>query len=148
LQRTHHHLRLPYPTGVEMTLPTLQRLAQYPNIQAIKDCGGNAGKTQQLIADGRLQVLAGADHPIFGTVAAGGSGVMTTSAHLQTANFAQVIRLLEESRTHEVQAVWWPLVHLISEMFSEPNPAVIKKLLAQEGWIENWLRAPMQATSA
>jgi 4-hydroxy-tetrahydrodipicolinate synthase len=139
---------VPYRTGVEMTLQTLQRLAQHPNIQAIKDCGGNAGKTQQLIADGQLQVMAGEDHQIFATVAAGGSGAITASAHMQTAQFVKVIRLLLEGRSLEAQAVWRPLVPLISEMFSEPNPAVIKKHLAQEGRIENRLRAPMQTASA
>jgi len=138
---------VPYRTGAEITLPTLQRLAQHPNVQAIKDCGGNAGKTQQLIADEQLQVLAGEDHQLFGTVAAGGSGAITASAHLQTAQFAKVIRLLREGRTLEAQAVWRPLVPLITEMFSEPNPAVIKKHLAQDGWIENRLRPPMQAAA-
>jgi hypothetical protein len=110
-----------------MTLDTLWRLAQHPNIRAIKDCGGNAGKTQQLIADGHLQVLAGEDHQIFGTVAAGGSGSIAASAHLQTAQFAQVTGLLQEGRNLGAQAVWRPLVPLITALFAEPNPAVIKK---------------------
>lgn len=139
---------VPYRSGVEMTLETLRRLALHPNIHAIKDCGGSATKTQHLIADGQMQVLAGEDHQIFGTVAAGGSGAICASAHLQTAQFAQVIRLLQEGRHLQAQALWRPLVPLISALFSEPNPAVVKKHLAQEGWIENRLRAPMQPASA
>ena len=138
---------VPYRTGVEMTLETLRRLALHPNIHAIKDCGGSAAKTQHLIADGQLQVLAGEDHQIFGTVAAGGSGAISASAHLQTAQFVQVIRLLQEGRNLEAQTLWRPLVPLISEMFSEPNPAVIKKYLARDGWIQNCLRAPLQAAA-
>lgn len=138
---------VPYRTGVEMTLDTLRHLAQHPNIRAIKDCGGSAAKTQHLIADGQLQVLAGEDHQIFGTVAAGGSGAISASAHLQTAQFVQVIQLLREGRHREAQALWRPLVALISALFSEPNPAVVKKHLAHNGWIENRLRAPMQAAA-
>jgi hypothetical protein len=75
-----------------MTLQTLQRLAQHPNIQAIKDCGCNAGKTQQLIADGQLQVLAGEDHQIFGTVAAGGSGAGPAEKHVSRSRRPRIFR--------------------------------------------------------
>ena len=139
---------VPYRTGIEMSLETLQRLARHPRICAIKDCGGSAGKTQQLIADGQLQVLAGEDHQLFGTVAAGGRGAISASAHLQTAQFVEVIRLLRKGRMFEARALWQPLVPLISAMFSEPNPAAIKYALAQAGWLENRLRPPMQATAA
>ena len=45
---------IPYRTGCHITLETLLALAAHPNVQAIKDCGGDAGKTQALITDGRL----------------------------------------------------------------------------------------------
>ena len=44
---------IPYRTGATITLETLLTLAAHPNIQAIKDCGGDAGKTQALVSDGR-----------------------------------------------------------------------------------------------
>ena len=138
---------IPYRTGVEITLPTLRRLGQHPNIQAIKDCGGDAAKTQHLIADGRLQVLAGEDLQIFGTVAAGGSGAIAASAHVRTADFAQVIELLQNGQIDEARKLWAPLVPLSSALFAEPNPACVKNALAQAGLIEDCLRSPMQKAS-
>ena len=138
---------IPYRTGVEITLPTLRRLALHPNIQAIKDCGGDAAKTQHLIADGRLQVLAGEDLQIFGTVAAGGSGAIAASAHLRTADFAQVIRLLQSGQVDAARRLWAPLVSLASALFAEPNPACVKNALAQMGLMEDCLRSPMQKAS-
>jgi 4-hydroxy-tetrahydrodipicolinate synthase len=45
---------IPYRTGVTMTLETIRKIAEHPNVTAIKDCGGDAALTMQMIRDGRL----------------------------------------------------------------------------------------------
>ena len=122
-----------------MTLETLRRLSLHPMIQAIKNCGGDAAKTQLLIADCALQVLAGEDHQILGTVAAGGVGAIAASAQLGTAQFAEVIRLIQDGQLAAAQTLWRPLLPLIGALFAEPNPAYIKSALAQSGLIANRL---------
>lgn len=136
---------IPYRTGALMTLETLRRLARHPMIQAIKDCGGDAAKTQQLIADGQLQVLAGEDIQIFSSVAAGARGAISASAHVCTEAFAQVIALLHDQRLQAARALWAPLVPRIAALFAEPNPAGLKSALSQMGLVENRLRPPMTA---
>jgi len=138
---------IPYRTGATLERETLLALAAHPNIAAVKDCGGDAGKTRALIADGRLQVLAGEDAQIFSTVADGGVGAIAASGHLQTARFVQVIRLLQEGRIAEARALWQPLLPLIELMFAEPNPAPLKAALAMQGLMNDALRAPMTAAS-
>ncbi len=138
---------VPYRTGVTIERDTLLKLATHPNIRAIKDCGGDAAKTHALIADGRLQVLAGEDLQIFGTVALGGAGAIAASAHVQTERFVEVIRLLKAGALAPARTAWMPLVPAIEAMFAEPNPASIKAALAQQGWIENELREPMTKAS-
>lgn len=135
---------IPYRTGVEIALKTLQCLSQHPNICAIKDCGGDAAKTQQLIADGKLQVLAGEDLQIFGSVAAGASGAISASAHLCTAQFAEVIRLIQGGQLAAARTHWQALVPVVRALFAEPNPAGVKSALTQAGMIEDRLREPMQ----
>jgi 4-hydroxy-tetrahydrodipicolinate synthase len=75
---------IPSRTGTHMELETLMTLAAHPNIQAVKDCAANPDKTQALIADGRLQTLAGDDAQIFNTMAWGGAGAIAASAHFCT----------------------------------------------------------------
>ena len=134
---------IPARTGTVIACDTMLTLAQHPNIRAVKDCGGDAAKTQTLIADGRLQVLAGDDAQIFSTVALGGAGAIAASAHVQTVQFAEVIRLLRNGEFAAARTAWVLLAPVIEAMFAEPNPASIKATLALEGWIENELRAPM-----
>ncbi|MES2582276.1 MAG: 4-hydroxy-tetrahydrodipicolinate synthase [Pseudomonadota bacterium] len=138
---------IPYRTGATLTLETLLTLATHTNIQAIKDCGGDAGKTQALIADGRLQVLAGEDAQVFSTLALGGAGAITASAHLCTAQFVQVMRLLRQGDLARARALWQSLVPVVNAVFAEPNPAVIKAALAHQGLIKDGLRLPMLAAS-
>ncbi len=134
---------IPYRTGITLERETLRTLATHPNIVAIKDCGGDAAKTRALIADGQLQVLAGEDAQLFGTMAEGGAGAIAASAHLRTEDFVRVVRWLRAGRLAEARALWQPLVPLIELLFAEPNPAPLKVALALEGQMGETLRAPM-----
>ena len=138
---------IPYRTGVQLALDTLLALAAHPNIRAVKDCGGDVGKTQALITDGRLQVLAGEDAQIFTTLALGGVGAIAASAHLCTAQFVAVLRCLQAGELQRARGLWQPLVPLIQAVFAEPNPALIKYALAQQGLVEDGLRLPMMAAT-
>jgi 4-hydroxy-tetrahydrodipicolinate synthase len=139
---------IPYRTGVTITRETLLTLAAHPRIVGIKDCGGDLAKTLALVADGRLQVLAGEDLQLFTTVAAGGAGAITASAHCHTARFAAVIRHLQAGDVLAARAAFLPLLPWIEAMFAEPNPAPVKAALAATGRIEGCLRAPLMPASA
>ncbi|MEJ8292486.1 4-hydroxy-tetrahydrodipicolinate synthase [Delftia tsuruhatensis] len=139
---------IPYRTGVVLELATLRALAAHERIVAIKDCGGDAAKTQALIADGQLQVLAGEDAQIFSTLALGGAGAIAASAHAHTGHFVELMQCLERGDLPAARAMWEPLQPHIAACFAEPNPAPIKALLAQQGRMRATLRAPMQPASA
>jgi 4-hydroxy-tetrahydrodipicolinate synthase len=138
---------IPYRTGSSILRETLLALAGHPGIRAIKDCGGDMAKTRALIADGRLQVLAGEDAQMFSTVAEGGSGAIAASAHLQTERFVSVLRLLREGRLADAREQWQPLLPLIEALFGDANPGPLKAVLANEGWMRDELRAPMTRAS-
>jgi 4-hydroxy-tetrahydrodipicolinate synthase len=138
---------IPYRTGVELRLDTLLALAAHPRIQGIKDCGGDAGKTAALIADGRLAVLAGEDAQVFAHLAMGAAGAITASAHRHTERFVRLIDLLRAGALDEARALWQPLLPWVQAVFAEPNPGPIKALLAEAGQMDDRLRAPMTAAS-
>lgn len=134
---------IPYRTGVAIERETLLTLAAHPRIRGIKDCGGDMAKTRALIADGRLQVLAGEDAQMFATVAEGGAGAIAASAHLQTPHFVKVLQLLGAGQLAEARAAWQPLLPLIEALFSDANPGPLKAALAAQGLIQEELRSPM-----
>lgn len=139
---------IPYRTGVTLELKTLLELGLHPRIRAIKDCGGDTFKTQALIADGRLRVLAGEDAQLFSTVAQGGSGAIAASAHVHTERFVRVLQKLRENDLAQARTLWQPLPALIELLFAEPNPAPLKALLAHQGWIQDELRPPLASAAS
>ena len=139
---------IPYRTGATLATDTLLALAAHPRVRAIKDCGGNAAKTQALIADGRLAVLAGEDAQMFTTLALGGDGAIAASAHWQAPRFVALMELLRAGDLPEARRVWQALLPWVEACFAEPNPAPLKAVLAHAGWMRNELRAPMMAASA
>ncbi len=139
---------IPYRTGATLATDTLLALAEHPRIRAIKDCGGNAAKTQALIADGRLAVLAGEDAQMFTTLAWGGHGAIAASAHWQAPRFVELMGLLRVGDLPEARRVWQALSPWLEACFAEPNPAPLKAVLARAGWMHNELRAPMMVASA
>lgn len=139
---------IPYRTGVTIERQTLRELAQHPRIQAIKDCGGDAAKTLALIAQGKLQVLAGEDLQMFATMAQGGVGAIAASAHLATTRFVRLVELLRAGQLAEARGLWTSLVPLVEAVFAQPNPGPVKGVLAHQGLVRNVLRAPMTASSS
>ena len=113
---------IPYRTGATLARETLLALAAHPNIRAVKDCGGDPGKTLALIRDGRLQVLAGEDAQLFATVAQGGAGAIAASAHVHTRRFVAVLDAIAVGDLPCARQAWHPLVPLIEALFGEANP--------------------------
>ena len=138
---------IPYRTGATLTRETLLALAEHPRIRGIKDCGGDMAKTRAVIADGRLQVLSGEDHQIFGTMAEGGAGAIAASGNVQTRRFVRLVRLLADNRLAEARAEWQALQPLVEMLFAEPNPGPLKALLAHAGEMQDELRSPMTRAS-
>lgn len=138
---------IPYRTGANIDTETLLALAAHPNIHGIKDCGGDADKTQRVIADGRLQVLAGEDAQVFGTLCAGGVGAIIAAAHVRTELFVEMARAVQEQRLNDARRLHHALAPVIRLLFAETNPGPLKAWLAAEGLIRNVLRAPMMGAS-
>ncbi|MES1190105.1 MAG: 4-hydroxy-tetrahydrodipicolinate synthase [Steroidobacter sp.] len=134
---------IPYRTGVQMELETLRAIARIPSVVAIKDCGGDARKTQSLIADQRLAVLSGEDHLLFTTIAQGGAGGIAASAHLHPRLFVRMHRALNEGNPNEARALHHALAPMINALFSEPSPAPVKAVLAALGTGHCTVRKPL-----
>jgi len=138
---------IPYRTGVAMTLETIRRLAQHPNVVAIKDCGGDANLTAQLVIDGELSVMAGEDVQIFSTMCFGGAGAIAASAHLYPELFVKLVKWIGDDKLHQARELFHQLLPMIQLVFADANPAPVKAALAHLGFVQNELREPMQRAS-
>lgn len=140
---------VPYRTGVNIDSDTVRLLSAVPNIVAIKESGGgNLNQMMDLIRETPLQILSGEDHLIFTTLSLGGHGAISAAAHLRPAWFVAMYEATQQGNWTRARELSYRLLPLVRVLFAEPNPAVIKAALAQEGWISNELRLPMLSASA
>ena len=100
-----------------------------------------------MIADGRLQVLAGEDAQAFGTLCAGGVGAIIAAAHVRTELFVEMARAVHEQRLNDARRLHHALAPVIRLLFAQTNPGPLKAWLAAEGLVKNVLRPPMVAAS-
>jgi 4-hydroxy-tetrahydrodipicolinate synthase len=138
---------IPSRTGVNMEAATIIELAKHERIVAIKDCGNDMQATVQVIADGKLQVLAGDDYQMLSTMALGGTGAIAATAHIRPDLFAAVARNMQQGNVAQARDIFYRLLPWIRAAFEEPNPAPAKAALAMQGLCKPHLRAPMQAAT-
>lgn len=135
---------IPYRTGTGIAFETYRRLETHSKVIATKDCGGDAALTMNLIAQRRLQVLAGEDLQVLSTLALGGSGAILASAHIRPDLFVRLAAHVRNGELNEAREVFYRLLPMIQLLFAEPNPGPLKAALATMGWVEDAaLRSPM-----
>jgi len=109
----------------------------------IKDCGGSAAKTQALIEDGRLAVLAGEDAQVFSTLCLGGAGAVAAAANVCPEAFVAMFEAVRDGRIEAGRQLQHALRPLIDALFAEPNPALIKAALNARGLVSEAVRPPL-----
>ena len=75
-----------------------------------------------LIADGRLQVMAGEDLQTLSTLCLGGSGIIAAAAHIRPDLFVALYRAVREQRLDQARALFLALAPMIQLAFAEPIP--------------------------
>lgn len=139
---------IPYRTGVNLDLATVQAVCAEPNVVAIKESGGNLNQLMDLIRDTRLQVLAGEDHLIYTTLCLGGHGAIAAAAHVWPERFVALYAAFRAGELARARELGYALLPLVRLLFAEPNPAPIKAALALQGLIAEELRLPLTPVSA
>lgn len=139
---------IPYRTGIRIERDTLRRIVSHPNIQAIKDCAGDAETTMTLIAEGLVQVLAGEDTQIFNTLCLGGAGAISASAHIRADLYVRMQQCVAGGDLQGARRLHYQLLPWMQAAFTEANPSAIKAALALQGLIGEEPRAPLLPCTA
>ena len=141
---------IPYRTGRNVENETILRLSKIPNIVGIKDSSGIVSQSIELLRERhpRFAVFTGEDILFYFNIVSGGNGGILASAHLQTDRFVRVWESVQEIDLKTALMEWNKLTKMIPLLFTEPNPAPIKYILAKKGIIASpELRPPMGTIS-
>ncbi|MER0242916.1 dihydrodipicolinate synthase family protein [Streptomyces sp. HSW2009] len=143
---------IPYRTGQSLGTQTLRRLLRLPGVVGVKYATGSVdaeavGVLGDLPAD--RAVLAGDDLFLAPLMALGAAGGILASAQLHPAAFVGLIDAWRAGDVPLARRLGPPLAELAAAVFAEPNPTVVKGVLAAQGRIPTAaVRLPLLPASA
>ena len=136
---------VPSRTGVNIEPATYAKLADHPQICAIKEASGNISKIVEaaaLVGD-KLDIYSGNDDQIVPIMACGGKGVISVLSNVVPAETVELCQKFfdgDVAGAMEMQKKYLPLTNAL---FSEVNPIPAKAAMAAMGFCEDYLRLPL-----
>jgi len=136
---------VPGRTSVNITPETIARLAELPEIVAVKEASGSLGQMAEimLLAGDKITLLSGDDNLTLPILAIGGKGVISVVANILPRRTADLIGAWEKGDREESRKIYYELLPLCQAMFYETNPVPVKTSLSLMGKIQGDLRLPL-----
>jgi 4-hydroxy-tetrahydrodipicolinate synthase len=124
---------------------TTLKLAEIPNIVAVKEASGNMEQIMEII---RLKpkgfgVLSGDDAITMPLIAAGADGVVSVVANAFPKRFSELVHASLEEKLPMARAAHYDLFTITKMFFEEGNPGGVKVSLNAQGLMEEVMRLPL-----
>jgi len=132
-------------TGVNVEPATLARLAQIPNIVAVKEASGNIGQMANILHEvpGTFHVLSGDDAITIPLMSLGGKGVISVVSNQIPGEMTALAQACLRGDFDAARAVQRRFLPLMNINFVESNPIPVKAALAMMGLLEPVWRLPL-----
>jgi 4-hydroxy-tetrahydrodipicolinate synthase len=142
---------VPGRSVIELTPETVARLAELPNITAIKEAGGSVDRINQLVQalPSDFGILCGDDPLTLPFIACGATGLVSVASNLIPDVIARLVRACLNGSFDEaliIQKHYYPLMRGL--MGLDVNPVPIKSAVALQGHCLPEFRLPLAPLSA
>jgi len=136
---------IPGRTGQNMLPETVARLAEIPNIVAVKEASGNLDQASQIrcLTPPEFAIYSGDDSLTLPMLAVGGSGVVSVASHLVGEQLQQMIKAFESGQVQVATQIHLQLFDLFKALFLTTNPIPVKTALKLQGWDVGSTRPPL-----
>ncbi len=136
---------VPGRTGTNMKTETTLRLAEIPNIVAIKEASGDVAQVIDIKrqAPEGFTVLSGNDDQTLPLMASGIDGVISVVSNVVPDMMASLVKAVNDSNLREAVRLNNGLVPLYHACFAESNPIPVKAALSLMGLCADEMRLPL-----
>jgi len=140
---------IPGRTGQNLQPETVARLAEIPNIVAVKEASGSLDQMSQIrrLTPPEFGLYSGDDSLILPLLAVGGQGVVSVASHLVGDQLQQMITAFFKGQPQRATELHLKLLPLFKALFVTTNPIPIKAALALQGWPVGEPRLPLNPAS-
>ena len=136
---------VPSRTGCNILPATYARLAEHPNIAAVKEANGNISAIVETVAlaGDRLDLYSGNDDQIVPILSMGGQGVISVLSNVMPRQTVELCDRFFAGDVAGAAALQCQLLELTNALFCEVNPIPVKAAMAALGFCEDYLRLPL-----
>lgn len=140
---------IPGRTGQNLQPETVARLAEIPNIVAIKEASGNLDQVSQIrrLTPPEFGLYSGDDSLTLPLLAVGGQGVVSVASHLVGDQLQQMVTAFFKGQPQRATELHLKLLPLFKALFVTTNPIPIKAALSLQGWQVGEPRLPLNPAS-
>lgn len=129
---------IPGRAGVPITTETIIKLADHPQITALKDAKADFTETSRVLANTDLDVYSGDDGLTLPLMAAGAVGLVSVSAHIAPQQFRALIDAAAAGDFVTARAIHFALDPIIRATMGHVQGAVaVKQILKWQGILSN-----------
>jgi len=136
---------VPSRTGCNILPATAAKLADHPNIVAIKEASGNISQIAELahLVGDKMDIYSGNDDQIVPILSLGGKGVISVLSNPMPRATSKLCHDFFDGNLAESLKSQLDLLPLINALFCEVNPIPVKAAMSLMGFCENSLRSPL-----
>ncbi|MBI2149849.1 MAG: 4-hydroxy-tetrahydrodipicolinate synthase, partial [Acidobacteria bacterium] len=126
---------VPGRTSGNIEAKTMLRLAEIPNIVAVKEASGNLGQIMDIIRESPrdFRILSGDDAMALAVIALGGHGVVSVVSNEAPGMMSTLVHAALEGNFIKARELHYKLLPLMNANFIESNPIPVKAALAMMG---------------
>lgn len=136
---------IPGRAVVNISVETIVRLSQIPNVVAVKDASGNLDAMTEIIAKTRddFMLYSGDDGLTLPVLAIGGSGVVSVASHIIGNEMKEMIQAFMRGDNKEAAKLHQRLLLIMKALFAAPSPVPVKTALQMKGLDVGSVRLPL-----
>jgi 4-hydroxy-tetrahydrodipicolinate synthase len=136
---------VPGRTSQNLLPETVARLAEIPNIVAIKEASGNLDQASHIrqLTPIDFGIYSGDDSLTLPMLSIGGCGVVSVASHLVGNELQQMIQLFEQGQVKKACEIHLKLLSLCKSLFVTTNPIPVKAAMKLSGWDVGGCRPPL-----
>lgn len=140
---------IPGRSAVNMSVETVQRLAEIPNITMMKEASGDLGQMTEMIKGTAEEFLlySGDDNLTLPVLAIGGAGIVSVASHVVGQEMKSMINAYLAGNVAQAAAIHQQLFDRCKALFSQPSPGPVKAVLAELGIETGETRLPIAPLS-
>jgi len=139
---------VPGRSAREIPLSVIQRLADHPEVIAIKEAGGSVERVSAIRNLCDLTVISGDDSLTLPMLSVGAAGVISVAANIIPRAMSDMVRLALAGDFARALELHRENYQLFTDLFIDTNPIPVKSALAMMGLISEVYRLPLCRLSA